>query len=69
MMKRSGSVVGKIDGNIDFPSNKSMYMQETPVEYIYNLYEPVNKLKNILFPIRVQQSYMHTKPKLHFKII
>ena len=53
MMKKSGSVVGKIDGNNDFSSNKSMYLQETPFKYIYNLYEPVNKLKNALFPIRV----------------
>ena len=68
MMKMSGSVVGKIDGNNDFSSKKSMYLQEiTPVKYIYNLYEPVNKLKNTLFPLTVPTKLYAHKTKTAFK--
>ena len=44
------SVVGKIDDRNDLSFIKSMYLQETPVKYIYNLYEPVNKLRKHYFP-------------------
>lgn len=57
-----------IDGNNDFSSNKSMYLQEiTPLKYIYNLYEPVNKLKNTIFPLTVPTKLYAHKTKTAFK--
>jgi len=38
----------------DLYSNKTMYLQETPVKYIYNLFEPENKLRTTSYLLRVQ---------------